>query len=350
MASFKAAYTPEEVKHLGVAKVREAYNQLAEDYNKIFDRKYLICPVCGDPYKAEETFYMDDRFVGRRFPICKRCIQKMVEQRKTDKDEPNETKESVMKVLQLLDRPYLDDTYEQCVKGAADGLKEKNRRSPFATYIVMVASLPQFKGKTWKDSQLPPENVEDEVKVNNKTLKNAIKRFGYGYSNEDYMFLENEYQDWVTRYECNTKAQEEAFERLSFKKWEIYNATKKGLPTKDLDKTYQEWLGTANIQPRQTSMDATADAQTFGTLIQKYEETRPLPEIDPDLEDVDKIGLMIDVFYRGHASKMLGLKNTFSHLYERFMQKYTVNKPEYNEEDDSETIFEKVFGAVEDDE
>lgn len=96
-------------------------------------------------------------------------------------------------------------------------------------------------------------------------------------------------------------------------------------------------------------MDATADAQTFGTLIQKYEETRPLPEIDPDLADVDKIGLMIDVFYRGHASKMLGLKNTFSHLYERFMEKYTVKRPEYNEDDDSETIFEKVFGSMDDD-
>ena len=33
--------------------------------------------------------------------------------------------------------------------------------------------------------------------------------------------LESQYQDWITRYECNTKTQEEIFERLSFKKWEI---------------------------------------------------------------------------------------------------------------------------------
>ena len=36
-----------------------------------------------------------------------------------------------------------------------------------------------------------------------------------------YTALENEYQDWITRYECNTKAQESIFERLSFKKWDI---------------------------------------------------------------------------------------------------------------------------------
>ena len=46
------------------------------------------------------------------------------------------------------------------------------------------------------------------------------------------MFLENEYQDWITRYECNTKAQETIFERLAFKKWEINKATKAGQNTK----------------------------------------------------------------------------------------------------------------------
>ena len=141
MANFKAAFTPEEIKHLGAAKVREAYNTLAEDYNRIFDRTYLICSMCGHPQRAEEGFYKDDRFIAHRFPVCKRCIQKVVEQRKSDKEEPNETKESVMKVLQILDLPYLDDIYEQCAKGAADGLKERNRRSPFATYIVMMLSM-----------------------------------------------------------------------------------------------------------------------------------------------------------------------------------------------------------------
>ena len=86
----------------------------------------------------------------------------------------------------------------------------------------------------------------------------------------------------------------------------------------------------------------------MGTLLQKFEETRPLPDIDPELEDVDKIGLYIDVFFRGHTLKMLGLKNMFSNIYEKIMSKYTVTKPEYSEEEDSEAIFEKVFGSVDD--
>ena len=89
------------------------------------------------------------------------------------------------------------------------------------------------------------------------------------------------------------------------------------------------------------------DLETVSTLIQKYEETRPLPDIDPELSDVDKIGLYIDAFYRGHASKMLGLKNRFSNIYEKVMSKYAVNPPSYDEESDSEILFDKIFGSQE---
>ena len=47
-------------------------------------------------------------------------------------------------------------------------------------------------------------------------------------------------------------------------------------------------------------------------------------------------------------SKMLGLKNRFSNIYERVMEKFTVKPPEYDEETDSEILFEKIFGSMED--
>ena len=44
-------------------------------------------------------------------------------------------------------------------------------------------------------------------------------------------------------------------------------------------------------------------------------------------------------------SKVLDIDNNFSHLYEEEMRKYTVEQPQYDEEDDSETLFAKIFGA-----
>ena len=350
MADLVQVKQPKEMTKLGISGLREAYKKLSDDYNRIVDRDVLLCPSCGSWLKAETSFYLDRNYATDRFPICKRCIMKMVEQRNNDKDEPNETKESVQRVLQMMNRVYDNNFYEECVKGAMDGVKEKNRSSPFATYITAISSLPNWKGLTWNDSDFGDslDSIDQqEVKLNQKTLKNAKKRFGSGYTNEEYMLLENEYSDWVTRYECNTKAQEEVFENLSLIKLLKQRALLKGLPTKDLDKQQQDWLDTGKLKPKQNSLDAMSDAQVMGTLIQKWEETRPLPEIDPELQDVDKIGLYIDVFFRGHTSKMLGLKNAFSHIYEKFMSKYTVNNPQYDADEDSEYIFEKVFGSTE---
>jgi len=38
-------------------------------------------------------------------------LMQMVEQRNKKNDEPNETKESVQKVLQMMDKPYVDSFY-----------------------------------------------------------------------------------------------------------------------------------------------------------------------------------------------------------------------------------------------
>lgn len=351
MAYLPTALTPEQVKATSVSNIRPAYNKLAETYNKIVDGDLIFCPKCNT-FNSRVNYYSDKRYATGLFPKCKTCILEEVEQRKRKGDKPNESKLSVQKMLQEMDLPYLDDLYENQCKIVADEVNEKNRKSPFLAYLVPVKSLPQYSSLHWEDSQFAPddeENPEFEIKENKRTIKAGKKRFGEFYSNQDIMFLENEYQDWVSRYECNTKAQESIFERLACKKLEINKATKAGDNTKDLDRTYQDLLNTANITPRQQVVDPTSNAQTLGTLIQRWEETRPLPEIDPELRDVNKIGLYIDVFFKGHISKTLGLKNRFSNIYESYMKKYTVERPEYDEDEDSELIFDKIFGSLEED-
>ena len=337
MAFLKQAKTEEEIKKLTVSSVKKAYNDLAKDYTKMLEGNYVYCHSCTS-----------NEYASGLFPICKKCLMKMA----TDYDKKtniySDNREKTIATLHFMNLPFFETLYDSCLSAIKAEVNEKNRATAWQQMITVLKSLPQYQGKTWKDSDIDISSGTDETKENSKLIKKAKKRFGPGYTNEDYTFLENEYQDWITRYECSSKAQEEAFERLSFKKLEIRNASKKGLPTKDLDRTYQDWLGTANIQPKQTSGDPTSDSQTFGTLIQKYEETRPLPDIDPELEDVDKIGLYIDVFFKGHACKMFDLKNTFSHIYEKFMKKYSVDKPHYDEDEDSETIFERIFGSADD--
>lgn len=341
MAFLKPPKEEVEIKKLSLKQLRDEYLKTAENYNKLLEGDYLYCHGCNTFLSRKKAFYSDKSNASGCFPICKDCLLKMAEQRKKNTDTPNETKESVKHVLQIMDKPYYDSVYDDIYKAVKDDTGERSVTSPFLRYITTISSFPQYRDKHWKDGDFEVE----QASVNpDKIKQSTIKRFGSGLSNEDYMFLQNQYEDWVTRYECKTKAQEELFERLCFKKLEIFKATREGKPTKDLDESYQKLMNTANITPKQNSLDNLSEAQTFGTLIQKYENERPLPEIDPDLRDVDRIGTYIEVFFKGHMAKMLDLKNNMSHIYENYMKKYTVNKTEYQEDSDSEELFASIFG------
>lgn len=352
MAKMITPRAPKSVARTPIGVLRTEYNMLADDYTDVVNGEKLLCPCCGE-WKKATAFYQDQRYATGRFYFCTECLLDMA----TDYDKKTKTRtdnrEKTMKVLQLLDLPFIESLYQNCLKKNEEDTGERQRPTAFQMLVTQYKSFPQYKGKTWKDSSytatdedLDDEDSEGVAKISPRTVKNGRKRFGAGYSDEEYQFLENEYQEWVTRYECNTKAQEEIFERLSMKKLEIHKATLDGTATDKLDATYQQLLTTANITPKQSASSNVTDAQTFGTLIQKFEETRPLPEIDPDLKDVDGIGLLIDVFFKGHLSKMFGLKNAFANIYEKYMKKYTVEPPKYEEEEDSESIFNRVFGNM----
>ncbi len=351
MAFIKQAKTEAEIKSATVAKVKQYYRELADDYNKLIEQDYILCPMCGE-FITRDNFYTDKRYAIGVFPQCKKCVLAEVEQRKNKNDKPNETKESVKRMLQKMDLPYIDSLYESLCKDVANEINEKNKKSPFLAYLPPIKSLPNWKGKTYADSEFELGVItdEEETKINSKIIKAAKKRFGSGYSNEDYMFLETEYQDWTTRYACENKAQELLFKRICFKELDIDKAQKVGRDTKELDKTLQELMGSLSVKPSQSNSDSLADFQTFGQLIAKWEDEKPIPEPDEEFMDVDKIGLYIDVFFKGHLSRMMGLKNAFTSLYDRFIKKYTVTKPQYDEDIDSEVLFEQIFGSKIEDE
>lgn len=54
----------------------------------------MYCHKC-DELLSEDTFYSDNNYASNKFPICKRCVLQMVEQRKDNRTPPNETPESV---------------------------------------------------------------------------------------------------------------------------------------------------------------------------------------------------------------------------------------------------------------
>lgn len=350
MANLRQAKTDDEVKKLTVNRVKDAYHDLAIDYNHLLDLDYIYCPHCGKwkSTNGNGNFYRSNKSKsGFEHFACKSCILDLCTDVDTKTGIRTDNKEKTINTFRRLDWKFSENDYNAQLQAINEGVGEKVRSTAVQNLIVMVASLPQYKNTSFKDSEFAIDdvenNTEENTKIVQKTLKAAKKRFG-NYNNEDLMFLENEYQDWITRYECNTKAQETIFERLAFKKWEINKATKAGQNTKDLDRTYTELLSSINILPRQNSGNALTDSLTFGQLIEKWELEKPIPTPSKEFQDCDNIGKYLRVFFTGWLAKAVGLKNSLSQECEEYIEQYKVSKPEFQEEGNSSDIYGTLFG------
>lgn len=339
-----------ELKKITVANLREEYKKLANIYNRIMNEELIYCPHCGT-WKNTNSFYSSNESPdGIEHYACKECILNMMTDYDTRSKIRTDNKEKTITVFKKLNWYFNEKLYNDQIASIAEGTNEKLRSTGAQQLLTIVKSLKQYRDKTYADSEFDIESIEsnsnqEDTKIVQKTLKNAKKRFGSDYTNEQLMFLENEYQDWITRYECNTKAQETIFERLAFKKWEINKATKAGLSTKDLDKTYTELLSSINILPRQNSGNGLMDSLSFGQMIEQWEEHDPVFEPEPEFADCDGIGRYLRVWFKGHLARALGLDNGYSREYDEYIKQYTVTKPEYNEDGTSEDIYQSIFGS-----
>lgn len=311
------------------------------------------CFCCGNEYVESNYYKSYNEFyksIGK-IPYCKHCIEKFYQHYYEDYFNEgclNAEQEAVKRVCMAFNIYYNAKLYNRAIE---DAKKRQINISHMGSYMKII-QLKQTKEKTYDDTikeiaaqeqelaKSEFNNANNNIEVDEET----IKFFGKGFDPEDYEYLKTEYEDWITRHECQTKAQEQVFKRICFKQLEILKATRRGEDTKNLDATYQSYLDTAKLQPKQNTTDTLSDAQTFGTLIDKWETTRPIPEVEEELRDVDKIGLLIHVFFTGHMAKVLNLSPSLSKLYDKFIKKYTVEKQEYSGEADNEVLFNKIFG------
>lgn len=312
------------------------------------------CLYCGNEYIETSYYNSNSKLYSNsgKIPFCKQCIERFYQHyfdKYSDEGCPTPERKAVRRLCMVFDIYYKEDVFNSAIRKSKEGLIDI---SVMGQYMKII-QLSQYNRK----KETYENTVADEEKsglanspVIDKPKKSKIDEetkqfFGMGFSDNDYEFLKREYEDWTSRHECKTKAQEEVFKDICFNRLQNLKALRMGEDTKDITASFQKMLDSGKLQPKQNSGDATADNQTFGTLIDKWENERPLPEIDEELKDVDKIGLYINIFFKGHLAKMMGLKNGLSNLYNKFMKKYTVEKPEYDSEENSEALFDAIFGG-----
>ena len=228
-------------------------------------------------------------------------------------------------IIRYIDKSY-DDTVEEEERNGIDAARQEER--------VQTGYLPE------DDAQEENIDIPEDV----------ILFWGPGYTPKMYLELEERKKYWLSRFPVgyNFDIGEEALIRqICNLEIDINHDRAAG---KSIDKnvnTLNTLLGSANLKPAQKKSeeaDAELDNMPFGVGIRKWENTRPIPEPDPELQDVDGIVRYISIWFLGHLCKMLGIKNTYCKLYEDEMERLRVKTPEFEDEDD-ESMFNNIFSG-----
>lgn len=334
----------DELKKISVANLRKEYTKLADFYKRIINNELIKCPCCGE-WKSSDSFYQSEKSSdGFEHFACKACILDLC----TDYDKKTkirtDNRDKTIDTFKKLDWYFDEPTYINQKTALAEGTGEKIRSTAVQQWIVMCRSLPQYRNLHFSDSILENDGEILELTSNRKPRKEIIKLFGSGFTNDDYLYLQDQYDDWNLRTQIDSKSQQTYIVRICFKLLDIYKAQKQNKDTEKLDKSLNELLAAANLQPRQNVGNSSMDSLSFGQMIEKWEEEEPVYEPDPEFKDVDGIGKYIRVWFKGHLARALGLDNGYSREYDEYIKEYTVSKPEYNEDGKSEAIYQKLFG------
>ena len=156
IANLKQAKTDDEIKRLTVNSVKTAYHDLALDYNHLLNLDYIYCPHCGKwkSTNGNSNFYRSNKSKsGFEHFACKSCILDLC----TDVDPKTgvrtDNREKTINTFRQLDWKFSESDYNAQLQTINEGVGEKVRGTAVQNLIVMVASLPQYKNKTYKDSE-----------------------------------------------------------------------------------------------------------------------------------------------------------------------------------------------------
>lgn len=342
-----------------------------------------ICSRCGAAYgrrKGNFPVCYAALYKGTgHLPVCKTCIDNLFD---TYLSQCNNAKDAVRQMCRKFDLFWSPSAFENALKVSAT-------RSVFTSYLAKI-NTSTYAGKCYDDSLRnegalwifpgteqfaakgdnngsTDKGVSDDMQATEtetperpiaaapiEITDDIIAFWGPGYTPSMYSELEQRFQYWLDHLPQGvevTVGLNALLRQICSLEIDINKARAAGQSTDKLVATFNTLVGSAMLKPTQSSSDGESpmDKTPFGVWIKKWEDDQPIPEPDPQFKDTDGVIRFIEIWLKGHLSKMLGLRNSYSKMYEDAMEKYSLELPQY-EDEDTETLFNDIFAqSVEDD-
>lgn len=277
------------------------------------------CTACGEDKRPAIDFYLSRsklyKFNDGRMPICKECLSNLFKE--LNAKYSDEVK-ALYHLCMLFDIYFDRDLVEK--SSANNNFSDEDNL--LKSYMKNVNSLNQYKFKdsmssdcvVLDDSLLEnkKEEVEDiyeEREMTPELKKLCLKRWGSGYSDEDYIYLEDNYAEFYEAYAHDTPAERMLLMNITKTLLEGEKSRKSGDKKgyENMLKLVSSMLTDAAIKPSQKKTMGDEVGECFGVFIENLEKNEPVNEAIDDFADVDNIGKLIDRQFVKNFAKVFGL-------------------------------------------
>ena len=329
------------------------------------DNDRTVCYRCGTAYGRRKgnfpvcyaTLYRGSGYM----PYCRNCVETMYQEYLS---ESNDAKKAVRQLCRKLDLYWNEQIFDSVEKKATT-------RTLMTNYIQRINNL-AYAGKSYDDtlktesklwigdSDITPvcTSVDSEREEKNENALSlddipgsVIEFWGPGYTPEMYLELEQRLQYYRGQMGEDARADlgtDTLLRQIAMMEIDINRARADGKSVDKMVNSLNSLLSSLTKPQKGTVMDSTAANTPFGVWIKRWEDERPIPEIDESMKDVDGIIKYILTWVYGHMAHMLKIKNARVPLYEDAIAKLRVEHPEYDDDDD-ETLLYDLFQDGEED-
>lgn len=193
-----------------------------------------------------------------------------------------------------------------------------------------------------KDDPLPTDAAQIEL------TDEIIAFWGPGYTPDMYRELEQRLRYYRSQMGEDTQTDlgtEMLLRQIASLELDINKARASGASTEKMVTSLNAMLSNLKKPQKGAAADTVNPNTPFGVWIKRWENEKPVPEPDEELQDADHLIKYITVWFFGHLCKMLGIKNSYCKMYEDEIARLRVERPEYDEEDD-DTFLNDLFGGV----
>jgi len=242
------------------------------------------CRMCMTFKKPEDFFDSTDTYLDAngKMSVCTPCINSIYKKFFINEQSIEQT---ILRICRLLNVRFDLSAIEALKKHLAT-IEEKGRATEsymgiYKNKLVSVQFGNKLSEKDWdnQDFTFVEPTREERLKLPAGSIENQEyfeAQWGKGLNQDDYEFLEQEFNEWRKTTKCDTQGEKVLVKEICYKQNEIRKARLEGRPVDSMVKSLQDIMKNSALTPAlQSAANSGKSADTFGNWVKEIEQFEP---------------------------------------------------------------------------